>query len=631
MYNITFSPIKEVKSHFFNNNLKWFLGKSYIILLCFCALNSNIGFAQNVLLEVLNPNTLVLSNSEQVKLSKIQQDNTIEANWMVNVKPIETVLNGRTLNFTFPGSNVATDFQADFPMFYPSGKYNWRGYNLDGSNFRLLKNEFGYLGNAYNAITMESYGIFSISDKKTVLVRYKKSNDIGPVKGCLTVETETEPIGAIDRTDCGTNNIRVLFVYTSLVENDVPSPIMTANATISEINSVCAASGIDATQIYFELAGVKLLPNFSESNFIADDVDNLSNNTEVKALRNNVYADIVVFLAKTGHSDGLGKTKTICASNKNAYVGVEMAMATMLFSATHEIGHLIGARHNRKTICASTGADNCTNNHGFLVGTTMKTLMTEREGVCTGMMIGRFSNPSSSMMGLITGNAENNNSAILRDRAGTVACFRPDPPLLIGPTPFLTSITGSSQVCNAQGYYPFQAVISSVNSITYPLSYVWETSPIGAGSWTQVSTNNNYLLTNPANLPNYLMTIRLTVTDAAGVTSVCFFEFKRVNCAGNGGGDRELIEDSNINRNADNFISVYPNPVSENLVVKGLKKEDQLSILNINGLQIKQIVNIKNSEGELTLNLSDFPSGIYILSVRDAITFNSNKIRFIKI
>jgi hypothetical protein len=272
MYNITFSPIKEVKSHFFNNNLKWFLGKSYIILLCFCALNSNIGFAQNVLLEVLNPNTLVLSNSEQVKLSKIQQDNTIEANWMVNVKPIETVLNGRTLNFTFPGSNVATDFQADFPMFYPSGKYNWRGYNLDGSNFRLLKNEFGYLGNAYNAITMESYGIFSISDKKTVLVRYKKSNDIGPVKGCLTVETETEPIGAIDRTDCGTNNIRVLFVYTSLVENDVPSPIMTANATISEINSVCAASGIDATQIYFELAGVKLLPNFSESNFIADDV-----------------------------------------------------------------------------------------------------------------------------------------------------------------------------------------------------------------------------------------------------------------------------------------------------------------------------------------------------------------------
>jgi hypothetical protein len=588
--------------------------------------------AQVTLWDVQNPATVVLNTIEQTKLSKVQQDITIEANWLVNLKPIVNAVNGRTLSVTFPDETLPTTFEADFPTSYSNGNFNWTGYKLDGSSFRLHKTSEGILGSAYNATSGKHYGILNLSSSKTLIVRYSevpiKNIDLCDVVGD---DEDKDDDSVDDRGGCEINKIRVLFLYTNAaLVSSVTSPESASAGIIAEINTACSTSGMSEIDVHFENAGTVLLPSFIEGADVRTDLDNVMANSIAQTLRDDYYADIVVLLtsAHFGFPRAVG-VAPLKAKNEEAFCVAELAFAISGFTATHEIGHLLGARHQRCSACDVDMCDKKTNHHGFLIGTTMRTIMAQNSCPFAFSRVGRFSNPDTDLMGFATGDDDNNNSKKIRRRASKVCCFRQEPPQNGSGQglPFLVSITGLQQVCNTQGYYPYQAVITATPSVVYPVTYIWETSPIGAGNWTQVSTNNSFVLTNPASLPNYLTTLRVTVADGAGNISEGFFEIKRVNCVGDGSSERELDNSVYLS----NFkVQVIPNPVSDVLRIKGLEQGSQFSILDTNGHIILQGNKILEVD-ELTIDFSKFPSGVYFISVRNLKNNLIIKNRFIKI
>ncbi|TAK42379.1 MAG: hypothetical protein EPO28_07405 [Saprospiraceae bacterium] len=518
---------------------------------------------QNAFLEILHPSEGSLTSAEQSKLATISQSPRVLDYWHISIDNFESALNGRLLEVSLP-NETSTTFEADFPYSEQPGTYNWVGYNLNGSYFRIVKWQDGVSGSAYIATSENYYGIISLSPTRTVLVRYDEEI-IESQNSCGTevIEEGEDDDEVEDRFGCESDIIRVLFLFTpAAAATGIDPPATVAQTIIAELNSTANGSGVDAI---FVPANVTLLSGFVENTDIHDDLDDVCENSTAQNLRDASYADIVVLL--TGPHPGIGAIGTafLKASNARAYAVAEIDPAgdgTM--TATHEVGHILGARHQRCLTCDVSSCDNWSNHHGTLVGNTMKTVMTQLTCQPGRTRIGRWSNPDTPFMGLATGSDENNNAKKVKKRAGKVSCFREDPPWSGDPPGalFLVTISGPEEVCNTQGYYPYQVNIPPAPGIVYPLSYVWEVSETGIYNYTQVSTSSSWILMNPANLPGTWTTLRVTVTDAAGHTSFDFFQIHRIDCFGEGSGgeDRSASVGQSLFVPFNGQVSVTPNP-----------------------------------------------------------------------
>ncbi len=81
---------------------------------------------------------------------------------------------------------------------------------------------------------------------------------------------------------------------------------------------------------------------------------------------------------------------------------------------------------------------------------------------------------------------------------------------------------------------------------------------------------------------------------------------------------------SDIEKNENDKIFVYPNPVKELMYINGInKKKVIIQIYNVAGLKLLD----ENAENINTFNLKNFDKGLYILSITDKST---NKVHIIK-
>jgi hypothetical protein len=69
---------------------------------------------------------------------------------------------------------------------------------------------------------------------------------------------------------------------------------------------------------------------------------------------------------------------------------------------------------------------------------------------------------------------------------------------------------------------------------------------------------------------------------------------------------------------------VYPNPTNDILMISGITKKTQYSLFNING----QLIVSGNIEQNEKIDMSDFPSGLYIIKLKSE--SNSVSLRIIK-
>ncbi len=599
------------------------VGKAVVLLLLLVGSFSKVEAQSTTpFIQVLDPSSVALNSSESAKLAQIQGNTLTQAYWHINVNSLESYLSGTSLTLTLPGVTGSKTFTADYVFSRPNGEYYWSGTNSTGDQVRVGKASTGYYGNIGLPNLDIHYGIQKLSDTRYVLVKYD-GNIIANPGECATAPSPDEEEDSVveDRGSCDGNVIRVLFLFTSGAVASGFDPYVVAPAVIAELNATTGASGLSNSDISFALANVGQLYGFVEltSGNIVADLNSLIGNATAQSAREYSKADIVILL--TAPSYGLiAGVAPVGAKKENAYGIVVISAASAGFTATHEIGHIMGARHQRCTICAVPMCDNETSRHGFPIGTTgFRTIMMQL--TCAGARTGRWSNPNSALMGFATGDNDNNNASILKSRADNVACFLGDPTLPI--YPYFDSwvyLSGPYSVCDGDDDLPYSVSYSSL-WFTSPVTYSWGVSENGVAPWTNLPCNSSQCTVTGINSLPSTFFVRATVTDVNGRSGSEIFKVKKVLC----------YKGNSSNRNEDNVnlialqSTVQPNPFDEILTVNNVKKGSWLSVSDLNGRVIQRRFCAEEAS-EIQWNLSGLATGFYFLSIENSHSAQNLKI-----
>lgn len=139
---------------------------------------------------------------------------------------------------------------------------------------------------------------------------------------------------------------------------------------------------------------------------------------EIVGIRDRTAADIAVLVV---HDPvGCGLSTRVGAEAEEAFAVVHHECAQSSYSLAHEIGHIIGARHD---IALDDSNEPFAFGHG-LVTPQWRTMMSYKNA-CNGCpRIPFWSNPAVTFRGVPTGTSAANNAEVIRTQAARVAAFR---------------------------------------------------------------------------------------------------------------------------------------------------------------------------------------------------------------
>src|SRR5690606_17234090 len=97
------------------------------------------------------------------------------------------------------------------------------------------------------------------------------------------------------------------------------------------------------------------------------DVENLHNNATAQNLRNQFEADLVVLLTNGAWYGGfVGLAEAFGPAEDDAYAIVQVLHATSSLTFAHEVGHLMGGKHQQCSIFLNGGCDDTLGDaHGY--------------------------------------------------------------------------------------------------------------------------------------------------------------------------------------------------------------------------------------------------------------------------
>jgi hypothetical protein len=140
---------------------------------------------------------------------------------------------------------------------------------------------------------------------------------------------------------------------------------------------------------------------------------------EIHALRDKYKADVAILIVDD--PKGCGLATRVYADADEAFAVVHHECAASTYSLAHEIGHLIGARHDLsldKTMTPFAWG------HGFVNGTKWRDIMSYKEscGGCPRLPV--WSSPAVLVRGEPAGTPDLDNARVIREHAARVAAFR---------------------------------------------------------------------------------------------------------------------------------------------------------------------------------------------------------------
>jgi peptidyl-Asp metalloendopeptidase len=158
---------------------------------------------------------------------------------------------------------------------------------------------------------------------------------------------------------------------------------------VEETNKSLMDSGVPG--VVLRTVGVTSVPYKEEVEWNTH-LDRLSNPKDplfkaVHKLREQAKADIVVLVV--ADQRWCGEAREISASAATAFIVVSSRCFVAEHSFAHELGHLVGAHHDRKTDPAAIGDPWA---HGYVNGTKWRTVMAYN--VCNCRRVARWSNPN---------------------------------------------------------------------------------------------------------------------------------------------------------------------------------------------------------------------------------------------
>lgn len=215
--------------------------------------------------------------------------------------------------------------------------------------------------------------------------------------------------------------IDVLVPYTPAAAAAVADIQALIELAVQETNDSWANSGINAQ---LRLVGTSQV-DYTESDSASTDVSRLREKNdgyldEVHALRDQLGADVVMLISEV--ADYCGMASVIYANADQAFAIADPSCATGYYTFGHELGHLMGARHNPEVDSNSYPFEH---GHGYYYeAASWRTVMSYNcPNGCTRLPY--WSNPNKFRDGQPMGTAQtHDNTRVLNQTAAAVAAFR---------------------------------------------------------------------------------------------------------------------------------------------------------------------------------------------------------------
>jgi hypothetical protein len=140
---------------------------------------------------------------------------------------------------------------------------------------------------------------------------------------------------------------------------------------------------------------------------------------EIHPLRDKYRADVAILIVDD--PKGCGLATRVFAEASEAFAVVHHECAASTYTVAHEIGHIIGARHD---LNLDKNMNPFPYGHGFVNGTKWRDIMSYKEscGGCPRLPV--WSNPNISVQGVVAGTADLDNARVIAEQAARVAAFR---------------------------------------------------------------------------------------------------------------------------------------------------------------------------------------------------------------
>jgi len=219
-----------------------------------------------------------------------------------------------------------------------------------------------------------------------------------------------------------TITIDLMLLYTRSVANRYTrDPEDLLALAVDETNETFRNSGLG--NIHLRLVHTQLIDYDASAgdqfNHLYAMVDGVGPFKDVKKLRNEKRADIVGLIID--NSTGCGLSTRIGPESDEAFFVVHHACATITMSIAHEIGHILGVRHDRFVDETNTPF---AYGHGHVDGKKWRDIMSYNVGCGGCPRIPYWSNPRIKYKGDPTGTAATDSARVILELAEHVSNFR---------------------------------------------------------------------------------------------------------------------------------------------------------------------------------------------------------------
>ena len=295
----------------------------------------------------------------------------------------------------------------------------------------LLTGYFAYKGTVF---TVESLGggvhAYAEMDRRTLPDDHPTpaSRDSGaneePEPAPAPTEPAVAPFADADRLALEAKDVTidVMLLYTArAAKHYIRDPSDLLALAIEETNQTLKNSGlgnINLRLVYSQLIDYDASED-DHFTHLYTMVDGLGPFKEVKRLRDEKHADIVGLIIH--NPTGCGLSTRIGPDSDQAFFVVHHACAAVTMSIAHEVGHILGARHDR---FVDDNNSPYAYGHGYVNGGKWRDLMSYKQGCGGCARIPYWSNPRIMYNGEATGTAAADNARLILELAERVSQFR---------------------------------------------------------------------------------------------------------------------------------------------------------------------------------------------------------------
>jgi hypothetical protein len=245
-----------------------------------------------------------------------------------------------------------------------------------------------------------------------------------PKPGAIPPEPGVAPFSDADRQVLEAKNITidVLMLYTPKVASHyVRDPADLLAVAIDETNETFRNSGLGNIKLRLVHTQPINYDGSMDDQFthLYSMVDGVGPFRDVKRLRNEKRADIVGLVID--NPTGCGLSTRVGPESDEAYFVVHHACVTITNSIAHEIGHILGIRHDRFVDQSDTPI---AYGHGYVNGDKWRDIMSYNHGCGGCPRIPFWSNPRIMYNGEPTGTPATDSARVILENAERISQFR---------------------------------------------------------------------------------------------------------------------------------------------------------------------------------------------------------------